>query len=175
MAISRLRQPTFYNVSVARASVYLELGGVVTEAGGYRIHTFTDVGTELLDFLSTGFLEYLIVAGGGGGGGNQSNNYARGGGGAGGMLFGSTTISSLSTTLTVGQGGIGQTTGQSGGDSSVLGFTAIGGGAGGHNPSGGNGLNGGSGGGGGGSVTSLGGSGTLGQGNNGGSGSGKTL
>jgi hypothetical protein len=53
----------------------------ITEADGYRIHTFTSSG----DFEITsgeGDVEYLIVGGGGGGGGSTSAN-AGGAGGSG--------------------------------------------------------------------------------------------
>jgi hypothetical protein len=59
-------------------------GGIVTQAGGKFIHTFTSSGA--LSPLSSVTADYLVVAGGGGGGG-QGN--ASGAGGAGGLLSGS--------------------------------------------------------------------------------------
>jgi hypothetical protein len=55
-------------------------GGVITQSGGYTIHTFNTSGT----FVANRDLEveYLVVAGGGGGGGGDGG--AGGGGGAGG-------------------------------------------------------------------------------------------
>jgi hypothetical protein len=127
-------------------------------------------------------VEYLVVAGGGGGGGITVG----GGGGAGGMLTGvsnNSAASSISISLSVGQGGIGvrqNGTDATNGSNSTLSFTggssftATGGGAGG-NYAGGNqpgasrptGANGGSGGGGG-DSNRAGGTGASGQGNSGG-------
>ena len=73
-------------------------GGTVTESGGYRIHTFTSSGT--FTALSSGTVEYLIVAGGGGGGSEHG-----GGGGAGGLISGSVSIISGTYTITIGAGG----------------------------------------------------------------------
>lgn len=106
-------------------------GGTVTTAGGYRIHTFTSTGTSTFNTSQWGSLniEYLIIAGGGGGGN------LGGGGGAGGMLSGSTSIAANSYSLTVGNGGSRSTQetghsyeGTSGGNSTFIGLTAIGGG-----------------------------------------------
>jgi len=60
------------------------LGGDVTEADGYRIHTFTTDGT--LEIVNGGYVE-VVVVGCGGRGGNGSSVYPgpfRGGGGGGG-------------------------------------------------------------------------------------------
>jgi hypothetical protein len=113
--------------------------------------------------VSLPLANYLIVAGGGGSG---TGNF--GGGGGGGVLSGSAPIFIASYAITVGQAGA-YGTPTNGGDSSALGQTAIGGGAGGN--TGVNGSAGGSGGGGGssGPVTS-GGAGTSGQGFAGGAG-----
>lgn len=83
---------------------------------------------------SSGVLvDYLIVAGGGSGG-NAADSGA-GGGGAGGLLSGSKLLDEPSTySVTVGEGGvyvIGNASGSNGEDSSLFGFTAIGGGGGG--------------------------------------------
>jgi hypothetical protein len=127
-------------------------------------------------------VEYLVVAGGGGGGGITVG----GGGGAGGMITGTSNLagsSSISISLSVGQGGTGVQQGgtdATNGSNSTLSFaggsslTAVGGGAGG-NYSGGSqpgasrptGANGGSGGGGG-DSNRTGGTGVSGQGNSGG-------
>jgi len=147
-------------------------GGTVTTSGGYKIHTFTDV-SDTFTVISSGEVEYLVVAGGGGG---SNTNYC-GGGGAGGMLIG--TIPSLAHgtyNITVGGGGATGTNGSVGSDSQFNTIIANGGGGGGGVNS--NGLNGGSGGGGGyagGSTAGngrVGGTGVAGQGNNGGRGNG---
>jgi hypothetical protein len=109
-------------------------------------------------------VEYLIVAGGGGG-----SNRHNGGGGAGGLLMGKTTVSSTSHSVVVGAGGNGapqeilpdRTPGTNGGNSSVFGVTATGGGR--ADTTGGSG--------GGGGVRNSGALGVSGQGNQGGAGS----
>jgi hypothetical protein len=148
-------------------------GGSITEAGGYRIHTFTSVGTSTFIPDQGGPVEYLIVAGGGGTGWDVG-----GGGGAGGLLSGTFSASATNYTVVVGDGGNSHpggsnSKGDNGGNSSALGQTAIGGGGGGAYPTEGIGKNGGSGGGGGQApVNAAGGSGTPGQGFAGGASSG---
>jgi hypothetical protein len=142
-------------------------GGTVTDVGGYRIHTFTSSGT--FTALSSGTVEYLIVAGGGGG---ATDLDVGGGGGAGGLITGSLTITPQSFSIVVGAGGTGGTSsytpgtggggnGSKGGNSSAFGLTAIGGGYGGtrYQPGGSGGS-----GGGGGDGGAAGGAGTSGQG-----------
>lgn len=142
-------------------------GGTITTAGGYRIHTFTTVGTSTFTPDAAGEIQYLIVAGGAGGYG-----FGGGGGGAGGMLSGTTVVSAQSYSLIVGAGGTASgINATNGSDSSALGFTAIGGGIGGFDGSA-DGKAGGSGGGAGtwaGGRFQPGGSPTSGQGNAGGS------
>jgi hypothetical protein len=150
-------------------------GGIITDitVGGipYRVHSFTTVGADMFELnvlgRGGGFIEYLIVAGGGGGKGV-------GGGGAGGFLTGSMTIGRGEYPIFVGEGGLNA----NGQNSTALGLTAIGGGAGGnHSPTGpaSPGASGGSGGGGSGGFSGGGGgAGVAGpprQGFNGGSGS----
>lgn len=110
------------------------IGGSVTNADGYKIHTFTGTGSFTVSAASPGATcEMLIVAGGGGGGGSTA-----GGGGAGGLIYNpKVPLSTGSYTITVGGGGSGtQRADQgapvntSGGNSSALGYTAFGGGAG---------------------------------------------
>lgn len=126
MAISRLRQPTFYNLSVARAAAYAESGGTIVESGGYRIHTIEGNTTFVLS--SPGSIEYLLVAGGGGGSPSTGNNYATAGGGAGGYISGFLTLNNIGDyVVTVGQGG---NYGSNGSNTTFNSFTAIGGGAG---------------------------------------------
>jgi len=147
-------------VVVTKPSALEATGGTVTEVNGYRIHTFTT--SDTLSILAGyGELEYLVVAGGGGGG-NAGANYC-GGGGAGGFLQGTLTPSLGDYTFTVGNGGGAAT---NGGNSSALGLTAIGGGAGASSYTA-TGNSGGSGGGGG-PINGAGGSATAGQGNIGG-------
>ena len=150
-------------------------GGNITEpvidGKRYKIHAFTDVGSDTFEVTnagSDGVVEYLIVAGGGGGGawttGSGSNNPAGGGGGAGGLLNGFLGVSPQSYPVIVGGGGTGKTNtleSAQGGSSSAFGVTAVGGGRGGSRSS----TNGGAGGsGGGGANGSNGGAGTSGQG-----------
>ena len=157
-------------------------GGIITEHSEngltYRIHTFTGVGSTPFNVTDVGNMggeiEYLIVAGGGAGGGVGSVG-GGGGGGAGGILFGTHNISPGIFSATVGAGGAGavNSTGGNGENSSIFGFTAIGGGGGGGINV--NGQSGGSGGGGGAHSSGaprIGGSTTSNQGTDGGSGSG---
>jgi hypothetical protein len=77
------------NINNNNASV---TGGTITTAGGYRIHTFTTVGTSTFAYTFSGGsvngatvsfpIEYLLAAGGGGSGGAHS-----GGGGGGGIVY----------------------------------------------------------------------------------------
>ena len=103
-------------------------GGTTTTSGAYTIRTFTQSGN--LSVTDSGEVEYLVVAGGGGGGGGWQG----GGGGGGGVRTGSTTVSAGTYAITVGAGGLGNTTGRdatSGGDSIFSDVTALGGGRGG--------------------------------------------
>ena len=137
-------------------------GGIISdyEQGGetWRAHIFYAPGnfnvTELGEIDDT--VEYLIVAGGGGGGANTpggSYHGAGGGGGAGGLITNvpgvvaldltsltrsPQTVSAQSYPVVVGQGGAGSngvnnTAQQNGGDSSIFGITATGGGYGSNN------------------------------------------
>ena len=142
------------------------VGGAVTYADGYTIHTFTSSGDFTM--YSAGNVEYLIVAGGGGGGLGSGGA----GGGAGGMLTGTMSLAVGTYTIEVGAGGAENTKGN---DSSFNSQIAEGGGYGAYQnqspDTGGNGGSGGGGAGSGGSGTySTGGSGTSGQGNDGGRG-----
>jgi hypothetical protein len=157
------------------------IGGTITTVGNFKIHTFTSSGTFTV--TNSGPARFLVVGGGGGG--------SEGGGGAGGFIDHSN-YDYLFSAITgaypvvVGAGGAGSAAGSNiarasnGGNSSLVGFTAIGGGGGGSdnyvdsNNSFINGTAGGSGGGGGvNAVTTAYGSGgaaTAGQGNIGGNG-----
>lgn len=105
-------------------------GGTETIIGGYKIHTFTS--SNNLTILTSGLIEYMIVAGGGGGGGTIG-----GGGGAGGVLTGKIYLPASTYQITVGNGGLGAIgynnagqTGSNGQDSTAFGLTALGGGGG---------------------------------------------
>jgi hypothetical protein len=76
-------------------------GGTVTTYNGKTIHTFLAPGTFTVSG-SPGTVEYVVVAGGGGGGVQHG-----GGGGAGGYLTSTTTVSSGTSPITVGAGGVG--------------------------------------------------------------------
>lgn len=155
-------------------------GGTITTAGGYRIHTFTTVGSSTFTASGTGNIQLLVVAGGGGTGWDVG-----GGGGAGGLCYSdSYPVTSTGYNITVGNGGASLTTNPSGGQRGANGsnstfgsVTAIGGGGGGSYPTPnglGTGANGGSGGGAGdanfsgGSATQSSGANYTGFGNNGG-------
>lgn len=113
----------------------------------YQIHTFTSSST--LYIRTGGYVEYLIVGGGGGGGGGYNSSFpikdstrtdsAGGGGGGGSVVQGSIFIPSGTWVVTVGSAGASGwdntitapfRESRNGGDSSIFGITALGGGAG---------------------------------------------
>ena len=103
-------------------------GGTVTTAGGKTIHSFTSPGPSTFTVTSgSGTVEYLVVAGGGGNAIGQGGN-RESGSGAGGLLNASGFLVSPGPySITVGNGGVGQS---NGGPSSFGPITATGGGAG---------------------------------------------
>ena len=115
-------------------------GDTVQDIGGYRIHTFTTVGTSTFTPATGGNVEVLVVAGGGGGGGNAAQSHAGGGGGAGELIYKSNFTVSGAISVAVGPGGAGEIAQTSsswinstaGGNSSFGTLTANGGGRGGH-------------------------------------------
>jgi hypothetical protein len=130
--------PTPVTKIVPTSKLVIATGGnTVVTANGYKIHTFTTVGSAANFVVSANpantLFQVLVAAGGGGGGGA----YTGGGGGAGGAVF--TSVGSFSVgsyTVTVGSGGAGWTggttgTGDKGGNSSVNSIVAYGGGGGG--------------------------------------------
>lgn len=129
-------------------------GDTIQTINGYRIHTFTTVGTATFTPATSGLVDVLVVAGGGGGGGNAAQSHAGGGGGAGELYYAEGVSVSGATTVTVGAAGAGEIaisssswTASTAGGNSVFGtLTAQGGGRGGHQYE--NGGSGGSGGGG---------------------------
>lgn len=183
-------------IKISASSNFVASGGTITEIedGGndYRVHTFTDLGTDDFQIISgSGDIEYLIVAGGGGGGTAQGDGNVTwggsGGGGAGGLLEGQVGVSVGTYTVTVGDGGNpgasgGNNSGNNGQNSSIVGgsvnIVATGGGGGGRSAPGASdnsGEDGGSGGGGGAGngpagATTSGGAATSGQGFAGGAG-----
>jgi hypothetical protein len=129
-----------FRVSVTPVPAYG--GDTVQDIGGYRIHTFTDVGTSTFTAESPINVEVLVVAGGGGGG-YQRSNLSGGGGGAGELIYRSSFAVNGLATVTVGAGG---TAGirtftilsSTSGANSVFGsLTALGGGRGGNGGGGG--------------------------------------
>ena len=131
-----------YNIQLDLIPGLTATGGTISNAAGYKIHTFTGAGTYTFAVTGTGTVEYMVIGGGGGGGTDMG-----GGGGAGGYLAGSTTFTSANYTITVGAGGrgargiYGATEATldyvSGGNSSIVGgsvnIVSIGGGKGGSN------------------------------------------
>jgi hypothetical protein len=151
-------------------------GGTITTANGFRIHTFTTVGTTsgatnfiITSAATTGANVQILVVGGGGGGGTNTG----GGGGGGGAAFVSSQIIQLgSYAVTVGAAGNGSPgagVATNGGNSSFNSIVGIGGGAGGSYSRGDAGSSGGCGGGGCGANAAAG-SATQAGGNAGGSG-----
>lgn len=131
--------------------------------------TITDAAQTGLDLRTGGHFRYLVVGGGGGGGRTRG-----GGGGSGGYTAGSShSITGISYSVVVGDGGAGSSDdnnkGSTGSSSSVDGLSAAGGGGGGSNNTV-NGANGASGGGGAGSTSAGGTGGTGSPGGNGGTG-----
>jgi len=177
-----LNRPEYYTGTNWRSfNTSIATGGQITEAGGYRIHTFTTSG----DFVVTENMtvDVLVVAGGGSGG-NYSTTNANGGGGGGGVLYSvGYALTPGAYPVTVGAGGAsifgngqGNGFGVDGGKSIFGTLVAIGGGGGGASGCGG-GRPGGSGGGGaygpyagGASIQGGGGGGTTAYGNAGGTG-----
>ncbi len=96
--------------------------GTLTTSGGDNIYTFTSSGS--ITFSTGGTVRVLAVGGGGGG--------DTGGGGAG-EFEDDAAVNALAQTytITVGSGGAGGSSSANGGDTTALGITAIGGGAGG--------------------------------------------
>jgi len=123
------------NISNTQATVVATGGDSIVNSNGYRIHTFTTVGSQTFTVTtspSIAVFQVLVVGGGGGGGGY----YNGGGGGAGGAAYTTSfTIAPGSYTVTVGGGGTGQSgyasAGGTGTSSSFSSLTGSGGGGGG--------------------------------------------
>lgn len=146
-------------------------GGLVTDAGGFRIHTFLTSGSFVV--TNPGAVEYLVV-GGGGSGGQNTGTRAGGGGGAGGFRTAiGLSLAADTYEITVGAGGIAQALqnlASDGGNSSIGSLVISNGGGAGASASGTAQVQGRNGGSGGGGVETTGGLGTSGQGRNGGTG-----
>lgn len=143
-----------------------DVGGVITNVGGYTIHTFNVTGNFTFNVTANKNIELLIVGGGGAGGHSATGN--AGGGGAGGLVYNvSYPVVVGSYNVSVGSGGIyiANSRGGNGTNSSFGTIIAVGGGGGGTLGTSGN--PGGSGGGSG-QQGLIGGTGIAGQGFNGG-------
>tara|TARA_B100000085_G_scaffold82606_1_gene74448 strand:+ start:1751 stop:3466 length:1716 start_codon:yes stop_codon:yes gene_type:complete len=129
---------SFTDATVSGASTLeYTVGGIK-----YRSHAFLTVGNSAtINFTGGdggyGMLDIMCVAGGGGGGGTQntnSNGYGGGGGAGGCILREKMRIADGNYSVTVGNGGAGNTSGNrgsNGGNSSIFSLTAVGGGGGG--------------------------------------------
>ena len=86
-------------------------GGTISTSAGYKVHTFTNVGSDTFTVTSGSCnASVLVVAGGGGGGQSETSpgGDGAGGGGAGGLIASSTfSLVPGSITVTVGDGGAG--------------------------------------------------------------------
>lgn len=132
MALSKIQSPMG---TVLPAG--LAIGGTVTEyeSGGtvYRVHSFTNTGTNILTIAADTQVDFLLVGGGGASTAAEGTYGSIGGAGAGGMVVGtSQTVSAGNHTIVVGAGGVRSTdvftVGGNGGDTTFNGFTAKGGG-----------------------------------------------
>jgi len=131
-------------------------GGTKYNFGNYTIHKFKSSTSFVVRNVSEGKTMEVLLVGGGGGGGAADGNCSNGGGGAGGVIYlPSVEMTEGTYPVVIGSGGSGyQNTdrqGDTGGNTTFYGYTALGGGGGGAGGAvdGGRGLNGGSGGGGG--------------------------
>jgi len=80
------------------------LGGSVTEADGFRTHTFTDDGT--LEIVNGGYIQVLVVGRGGNGGSGSSaypGPFRGGGGGGAGVVYRSSLLVTDTVSITVGK------------------------------------------------------------------------
>ncbi len=87
-------------------------GGTIStfsdEYGEYRVHAFTEVGSDTFEITSgSGEIEVLVVGGGGGGGGSSNDRWGGAGAGAGGMILRVLDAAEGGIELTVGDGGAG--------------------------------------------------------------------
>lgn len=119
-------------MAVIYGKVPVSLGGrrqIIEENGNsYMVHVFD--GSDIFVLQEDKLCEYLIIAGGGSG--SRGNN-GQAGGGAGGLILSSGVISKGNYPIVIGAGGAGSASflQNNGNNTTALGFTAIGGGAGG--------------------------------------------
>ena len=106
------------------STIFSATGGSITDAGGYRIHTFT--GTQ--DFQVTAGTKTIdvLVQGAGGAGGGRGGNDGSGGGGAGGLQYRTgITVGPGSYTCTVAGGANGVGPGAAGNTAGVTNITGL--------------------------------------------------
>lgn len=89
------------------AIAFSATGGTESTIPGYRVHTFTNTGSNAFVVTQSGFVEVLLVGGGGGGG-----NTIGGGGGGGGFIASNNffVVGGSNYTVQVGAGGMGSPT-----------------------------------------------------------------
>lgn len=144
MAINRTNQPIYlrqaygpgaYAVSGGDVSTFTATGAMPDDAIGatYRVHKFTNIGTQTITFAKAGFIDVFLVAGGAAGGAGYNNCYGGGGGGGGVLLTYNYGVDAQSYSITVPAGGL-QSAGMSsindGGNAIFGSLTAFGGGGG---------------------------------------------
>lgn len=111
-------------------------GNEVYTFGNFKIHKFTSSGSFSVQSTQNDAKMDFMIVGGGGGGGCSDGNCSNGGGGAGGLVYKSNVaVVKGDYPVVIGSGGSGyynqDTKGDTGGDSSFFGYTALGGGGGG--------------------------------------------
>ena len=120
------------SIKTSLTNIAKAIGGIITNVGSRRFHTFINNGTFSIIFAMPGkTFEVFAIGGGGGGGGFQG-----GGGGGGGLVTYTSSLSVGNYSITIGTGGIGGTASSvAGGNGTSTLFsslvTAIGGGGGG--------------------------------------------
>ena len=120
------------SIKTSLTNIAKAIGGIITNVGSRRFHTFINNGIFSIIFAMPGkIFEVFAIGGGGGGGGFQG-----GGGGGGGLVTYTSSLSVGNYSITIGTGGIGGTASSvAGGNGTSTLFsslvTAIGGGGGG--------------------------------------------
>jgi hypothetical protein len=100
---------------VYSSAIFLQAtGGTISDAGGYRYHTFTTSGNFIVTALGSdtvlNTLEFVVIAGGAGGSNSSGIANGSGGAGAGGMIDSSLQAAVATYPLLVGEGGVGAST-----------------------------------------------------------------
>lgn len=125
-------QPYTTSVKTSLTNIAKATGGIITNVGGRRFHTFINNGTfSIVSAMPGKIFEVFAIGGGGGGGGFEG-----GGGGGGGLVTYTSSLSVGNYSITIGTGGTGGTASSvAGGNGTSTLFsslvTAIGGGGGG--------------------------------------------